>query len=295
MNLRQMEVFRAVMLTGSVSAAAELLHVSQPAVSKVLGHAARQGGFPLFERIKGRLAPTPEAQALYAEVETLWRGVEKVRDVSRELARPRAGTLRLAVTASVAPALVPAAVARLYADHPGLQCRLDVLIPSLLVEALLDRSAHVGVALLPPSHPNVETVKSYRCGLACVLPPGHRLAARRTVGPADLAGERLVSSPPSTPYGQVLQRALGGAAGGLQMAVEVRSATTACWFVQAGAGVAVVDAAATAGTAAAGLVVRPFRSAEKLAVAVLHNRQFPMSLVEKAFVRAFDAVWRENL
>jgi DNA-binding transcriptional LysR family regulator len=95
MNLRQMEVFRAVMLTGSVSAAAELLHVSQPAVSKVLAHAQRQSGLLLFERIKGRLAATPEAQALYAEVETLWRGVEKVRDVSRELASPRAGTLRL--------------------------------------------------------------------------------------------------------------------------------------------------------------------------------------------------------
>src|SRR5688500_4000921 len=107
MNLRQIEVFRAVMLTGGVGSAAELLHVSQPAVSKVLAYAVKSTGLVLFERIKGRLVPTPEAKALYAEVEAVWRRVEKLRDFSRELAQPRAGTLRLVTTASLAPSLVP--------------------------------------------------------------------------------------------------------------------------------------------------------------------------------------------
>ncbi|CAN5388411.1 hypothetical protein BH09PSE5_BH09PSE5_30770 [soil metagenome] len=70
------------MLTGSVSAASELLHVSQPAVSKVLANAARQSGFTLFERIRGRLVPTPEARELYADIEGMWRSVEKVRDTN---------------------------------------------------------------------------------------------------------------------------------------------------------------------------------------------------------------------
>ena len=60
MNLRQMEVFRAVMLTGGVGGAAQLLHVSQPAISKVLAQAQKQAGFALFERVKGRLLPTLE-------------------------------------------------------------------------------------------------------------------------------------------------------------------------------------------------------------------------------------------
>lgn len=97
MNLRQMEVFRAVMLTGGVGGAAELLHISQPAVSKMLAQSQRQLGFALFARVKGRLVPTAEAQALHAEVEALWRGVERVRDVSRSLATPRSGTLTVAV------------------------------------------------------------------------------------------------------------------------------------------------------------------------------------------------------
>jgi DNA-binding transcriptional LysR family regulator len=293
MNLRQLEVFRAVMLTGGVSAAAQMLHVSQPAVSKVLAQAARQSGLVLFERVKGRLVPTPEARQLYAEVEALWRGVEKVRDFSRELAQPRSGTLRLAVTASLAPSLVPLAVARLTRRFPGFHCRVDVLVPSLLTEALLGRSAHLGVALLPNDHPNVVQEASYRCGLCCVMPPEHPLAARRAIAPADLRGARLVSSPADTPYGQVLRRAYGPGRESLRIDIEVRSATAASWFVRAGAGIALVDAASVAGGAVTGLVVRPFRTDEQLDVAILRNLHFPLSVIETAFVTAFDEAWDE--
>src|SRR5690606_19395695 len=106
MNLRHMEVFRAVMLTGGVSGAAQLLHISQPAVSKMLMQSQRNLGFALFERVKGRLVPTSEAQALHAEIEALWRGVERVRDTTRELASPRSGSLTVGVSASLAAYLV---------------------------------------------------------------------------------------------------------------------------------------------------------------------------------------------
>lgn len=295
MNLRQIEVFRAVMLTGGVGSAAELLHVSQPAVSKVLAQAARASGLVLFERVKGRLVPTPEARQLHAEAEAVWRGVERLRDSARELARPRRGRLRLAVSASLAPTLVPRAVAALYAHIAALHCRVDVLVPALLVEALLDRTAHLGVALLPIGHPSLSTVSSYRCGLSCVLPAGHRLADRTEIRAADLAGDRLVSSPPDTPYGQLLQRALGGLREPSRLDVEVRSATTAVWFVRAGVGLALVDAASVAGLDDPRLVVRPFAGAEAVDVAIVRNRQFALSNVDKAFVRAFDEAWHAVL
>lgn len=295
MNLRQIEVFRAVMLTGGVGAAAELLHVSQPAVSKVLAQAARASGLVLFERIKGRLVPTPEARQLHAEAEAVWRGVERLRDSAREMAQPRRGRLRLAVSASLAPTLVPRAVAALYARIEALHCRVEVQVPALLVDALLDRTAHLGVALMPIRHPSLATVSSYRCGLSCVLPAGHRLAGRAEVRAADLVGERLVSSPPDTPYGQLLQRALGTPRGPARLDVEVRSATTAVWFVRAGVGLALVDAAAAAGLDDPQLVVRPFAGAEEVEVAIVRNRQFALSNVDKAFVKAFDEAWRTAL
>ncbi len=296
MNLRHMEVFRAVMLTGGVSGAAELLHVSQPAVSKLLAHAARQAGLTLFERVKGRLVPTPEAQALYAEVEALWRGVERVRDVSQALARPEAGTLRLGISASMAPWLAPRAVALLYERFPRLKVRMEILVAPIMVDALLDHSIDLGLGLLPNPHPNLVAARSYRTALACVMREDHVLAQKATVRPADLKGHRVIGASPSTPYGQALRRAYGKTAEALNLdELEVRSSTAACWFAQAGAGVAVVDRSAVAGHSFAGLAVRPFASAERLEVAVLRNRHRPLSVVQRAFCEVFDRVWAEAL
>ena len=154
MNLRHMEVFRAVMLTGGVNGAAELLHISQPAISKLLARAARQSGMKLFERVKGRLVPTPEAQALHQEIEKLWRALEHVREVSRGLAHPTTGSLRLAVSASLAPHLAPRAITLLQARFPRLESRIEVLVAPIMVDALLDRSADLAVgASRRPHHP----------------------------------------------------------------------------------------------------------------------------------------------
>jgi DNA-binding transcriptional LysR family regulator len=291
MNLRQMEVFRAVMVAGGVNAAAQLLHVSPPAISKVLAQAGKASGLVLFERVKGRLIPTPEAQQLFAEIDTLWTAVEKVRDTSHELALGGRATLRLVCSASLAPYLVSRTVARLYQRFERLRCRVQVVAPEIITQTLLERSTHLGIALAPHAHPNLETVKSYQCGLACVMPAGHRLAARKLIRPADLAGERIIYSPESTPFGQTLRRAFGAAGARMHKDFECTSSTTACWFAQAGVGIAVVDQMAIAGGLLAGLQVRPFQSAEKLPVEILRNRYRAMSVVELAFVEEFAAVW----
>lgn len=293
MNLRQMEVFRAVMLTGSVSGAAELLHVSQPAISKVLAQAVRQSGFALFERVKGRLVPTPEAQQLYQEIDSLWRGVERVRDVSAGLANPQSGMLRLGVSASLASHLVPATLTRLYEQFPRLKSRVEVLIPTIMVDALLDQTAHLGVCLQPLHHPNLVAEQSYRCGFACAMPANHPLASRRVVRPIDLRGHRVITSSPGTAYGQALRRAYGPEAERLHLDIEVRSATTACWYARLGAGVAVVDRAAVSGDSFPGLVIRPFQSRETLEVEIVRNRHRPMSTAQRAFCVAFKEVWEE--
>lgn len=293
MNLRQMEVFRAVMLAGGVNSAADLLHVSAPAISKVLAQAAKASGLVLFERVRGRLIPTPEAHQLHEEVERLWSGVEAVRDVSRSLAQPRQATLRLACTASLAPYIVSRALARLYADIPRLRCRLRVVSPEIVNQQLLQRESHLGLVLGPHEHPNLETVRSYRCGLACIMRSDHRLAAKKKITPKDLVGERVISSPESTPFGQTLRRAFGASGAGMHQDMDCTSSTTACWFAQAGVGVAVVDQASIAGGLLSGLEVRPFQSDEYLDVRVIRNRYRPMSVSERAFVELFDQVWRD--
>jgi DNA-binding transcriptional LysR family regulator len=88
MRLRQIEVFHAVYSTGSMTSAAAMLNVSQPSVSKVLAHAEQQLGYLLFERLKGKLVPTPEAHRLFAHVSAVYRDVDRLR----RYARVRAGS-----------------------------------------------------------------------------------------------------------------------------------------------------------------------------------------------------------
>ena len=95
MRLRHIEVFHAVMQTGSVSKAAELLGISQPAASKVLGHAESALGFRLFERIKGRLRPTAEAAILFVEAEKIQHGMGQVRSLAENLQRRPEGRLHI--------------------------------------------------------------------------------------------------------------------------------------------------------------------------------------------------------
>ena len=73
LNLRQIEVFRAIMLSGSISGASKLLFVSQPAVSRLIAYTEQRLGLMLFQRIKGRLYPTPEARRLFVEVTALYQ------------------------------------------------------------------------------------------------------------------------------------------------------------------------------------------------------------------------------
>ena len=79
MRARQIEVFRMVMRCGTLTSAAEALNVSQPALSQILLHTEDELGFKLFQRVKGRLIPTPEAEDLYPEVERLFGDLEALR------------------------------------------------------------------------------------------------------------------------------------------------------------------------------------------------------------------------
>ena len=106
MRLKHVEVFHAVMLTGSVSGAARILHVTQPAVTQTLRHAELQLGYALFTRQRNRIVPTSEAVALYPEVQQLMVMLESVR---RAAAALPARKPRVAAAVAVAWAVAVAA------------------------------------------------------------------------------------------------------------------------------------------------------------------------------------------
>lgn len=117
-KLRQMEAFRAVMLTGSMNGVARLLFVSQPAVS-LIAHAEQSLGLRLFERDKGKLTPTAEAQRLFEEVGQLFDEALRIDELARDLAERPEGELKLCSSPSLALNFLPPVIARYVNEHPG--------------------------------------------------------------------------------------------------------------------------------------------------------------------------------
>src|ERR1044072_4411593 len=124
MGLRHIEGFHAIMQAGTISGAAQVLHISQPAVTKVLQHAEQQLGMPLCERGRGKLIPNPEAHRLFAETEKLNRDLQGIRRLAASLKSRALETRRTVSSPTIATSVVPRAVTAWRRDFPQTRCEL---------------------------------------------------------------------------------------------------------------------------------------------------------------------------
>lgn len=169
MRLKHIEAFNALMLTGTVSGAARLLHVTQPAVTQTLKLAELQLGYPLFTRQRNRLVPTREAQALYPEVQRLMTQLEAVRRLAGALGGggPGAG-LRILIVPSLAVRALPEALTIFRRRHADMPISVRALHSNEVAQAMALREGDVGIVYGNAGHSGLqeETVAVGR--LVCV-------------------------------------------------------------------------------------------------------------------------------
>ncbi|WP_284618127.1 LysR family transcriptional regulator [Aquabacterium humicola] len=191
MRLKHIEVFNAIMLTGSASAAARLLHVSQPAVTQTLQHAELQLGYALFTRQRNRLVATSEAQALYPEVQRLMSQLESVRRLALALRQGEGAQLRILIVPSLAVHALPAALQRFRKKHPELPVSIQTLHTREIVRSIALQEGDVGIVYGSLPHPALheEVVATGR--LVCVAPVSTPRADRRQT----VALEELLRAP----------------------------------------------------------------------------------------------------
>ena len=228
-------------MTGSISGASQLLFVSQPAVSRLLSHTEQRVGFPLFERIKGRLYSTPEAKKLFHEVEGVYEAVQRVHDLAHDLSTHRSGILNIVSSPSIGQMIIPQVIAFFRARYPDVKVTLHCLNYGYLKDRLLNRRADLGVVILPMSHPNLEVAPLCSNRVVRVFPRDHELARHATLSLADLRSHPLIAYDKDSPFGHLVGGMYERANEPLKAAIEVGSPQNACSRVQAGAGVALVD------------------------------------------------------
>lgn len=288
LNLRQIEVFRAIMLSGSISGASKLLCVSQPAVSRLIAYTEQRLGMALFDRIKGRLYPTPEARRLFVEVSTLYQSVQRVNEVAENLAENRVGQLRIGCSPSLGQSVMPRAVAAFGRRHPQIRISLHTLIPSVMLQSLLSHQIELGVAYMPLGHPSLETRLLYQNRIVAVVPADHRFAGRASLPLAELAGEPLIGYSNDLPLGRLIQQLFGGEEAMPVPHIEVQQAHVACAMVQAGAGVALVDEMTVKGPIWSNVVVIPVEASVSAPINVFHVLLEPLSRPAHEFIALLE-------
>jgi DNA-binding transcriptional LysR family regulator len=241
LNFRQLEIVRAVSRSGSVTAAAGVLGISQPAVSMMLGDCTRAAGFPLFVRKQGRLQPTAETRAILTDLERVFDGFDRVNRLVEDMRDTKVGTVQIAATPTLADNLLPPAVASFQRARPNVRLTIHTMDNFSVINHVEQEHVDFGLVLSPIAHLDARPIALCAADLVCLVHADSPLAARTSVTPRDLAPYPLISFNRSLPLGMLVEQAFRKAGVAQRIALEVNQSSVACALARAGAGVAIID------------------------------------------------------
>lgn len=247
LTLRQIEVIRAIMVTGTVGGAARLLNVSSPGISRVMKHAESMLGMKLFSRRHGRYMPTPEAKDIFNQINGVYDKVEDLQYVIRRLERGADSELKIGSVPSISNVMVPRAVASVRKKFPNLVVDVDVLKIEEAVDYLLLGKGEAAALSHKYEHPMLSFEPRATGRLICVVPAGHRLAQRERISAAEIVQHPLIGIDSNDPYGRIMANIFTQNGLAYEVVIKARFGSTVCALVTNGLGIAVIDEFTVAG------------------------------------------------
>ncbi len=242
-NLRAWEVFGTLMRCGTTVAAAEVLGISQSAVSLSVTELEARVGFELFVRDRRRLEPTEAARVLMEEVAPLFDRLAVVEMRAADIRDGTAGRLRIMSTPPLGHSVVPRALRSFLTGRPAVKVHYEVARLERVIDAISAGTTDVGLALGSPDAATWPVdIRVLRVDPMLVLvPEEHALARQNVIGPRDMAVHRHVGLEATSPLGLALRAAFRTCDTAYAPQVEVRYCHTAAILAEAGNGLAVVD------------------------------------------------------
>lgn len=289
LTLRQVEVVRAVMMTGTIQGAAEFLNVSAPGVSRLLKHTEESLGVRLFERKAGLFAPAAEAATVFEQIHQVYEKVGGLSDALASLKRGREAELAFASVPSVAQFLAARTVRHVRRRFPELYIDLNVLKLEEAVDYLLLEGGEFVAMSYHFPHPSLDFRLIGTGELVAIVPEEHPLARGGPVETARLAEEPLIGVDDSDPYGAITAEPFRRAGLPRRLSIRGRFAQTVVSLVRHGLGVAVIDEFSVAGVYMPGLVRLPLVEKVEASVYVARKADRMLSsFAEYAIARLRD-------
>lgn len=287
MDLRQIELFTAIIEHGSLTAAARALGVTQPAVSAGLARLERAVGFSLFRRDGRQVVPTPEATLFYEEAVRALAGVAQLDDAAAAIAAAARGSLTVATNPSPGIAWLPRIVAEFQRTRPEVRLNLLTRSSREIRDLVAARAFDLGIAE-PPFDKKDSVVRRYRFAAVAALKANHPLAVHEVLTPALLDGAPMIGLLPAHGTTPAIAQAFAAQGADLRIVVRCEFFATALNLAAEGAGIALVDPISAAWHAAPDIVIRPFTPRIAYEVAVLKPAQSGLSRLAEAFAGEID-------
>ena len=259
MRVTEIETFRAIMSSGSARKAAGLLGVTQPAISQSLKRLETEAGFELFQRLRGRLHPTPEAKALLVEVERVFVGLGEIEHRIKSLREFGVNQLELACYPAFALGFMPRCLKQLMsasAKGPRPQVSLQVLSSSEVRDRVVSGLADFGLMADEVSLEGLEPTTFAKFPGVVVMKKGHPLARHKQIRPEQLAELPFLALNPEDASRRRLEAKLAEHGVSLSVSIHTPYAASVCEMALHGLGVGVVNPITALDYADRGLVVR---------------------------------------
>jgi DNA-binding transcriptional LysR family regulator len=290
MQPKQLQAFLLVMETGSVSAAATRLHVTQPTVSRLLSDLERASGLTLFDRKQGRIRPRQEAAQFRDEVEKVFLGANYLRRVAAALRENAGLRLRVGVFQAFSIRLLPALLAAFKPDYPEVGLSVAITTSSSLVEQVAAGAVDLAIVAGAVSHAGVETVARFSGECMCALPRRDPLASAEIVEIRELESKTIIWMDQRSEIAAALRRRLRPSVGSAAGTVEINLADAACRLVALGLGRAIIDPITADAISDPLVVLRRLRPAIEFKFSIIRPASLRLSGAGEAFIERMAAV-----
>ena len=288
MRLRHIEVFEAIRQAGSLTQAAALLNISQPAASKILAHAEAQLGFRLFDRVKGRLVPTREADILGPQIAQLSQELAHVNRLAANLKQGQSAHLRIGCVPAVGLGLLPLAMRRFYqTSHAAF--KISTLHSSELVAGLHTRELDVAITFDANRHPGIKRMQVGMTELVYLS----RGAVPDPVSLSQLAARPFIVPDPADQVGVQVEQALEKAGIQASTRTKVQTHYVACSLVDAGCGDALVDGLTARAMVKPGMSLSRLDPGIAIPIHVLVHATDSLSLLHHDFIDSLIEACRQ--
>lgn len=292
MKFKQVEAFRAIVQTGSMTTAADVLHTSQPNISRLVSQLEEAAGFALFVRLRGRLQLTDEGAELYRDVERAFIGLKSLRESADHIRRSGTGRLRVGAVPSIALTTMPTVIRRFRDAHPNVAISLHTSDSPRVAQWVGTQFCDLGiVSYVSRDASGIETTLVGRSPAVCAFPAGHRFAGKSVLTPVDMENEDFIALSLMEGTRVRVDQSFREAGIAVRSAdLETPYEATVCAMVAGGLGVSVVSKAVARAYLQAGLDFRPFRPAIWFESLLLRPTHAPESLLAQRFAQTLESV-----